>query len=520
MPTTNAVTRQVADRAITFAKIQNLTANRLLGSGAAGTFTTEIVLGTNLSFTGNTLNSTNTGGTVTTISIVTANGFSGSVLNPTTTPSITLTTTISGLLKGDGTAILAAVANTDYLDTTYTGFDTRYLRLTGGTLTGALILNADPIAALGAATKQYVDNLTTGLSWKNAVRLATLTNIALTGAQSIDGIAVVTGDRILVKNQTNQTENGIYIANTAGAWTRSLDADSASELDSATIVIEYGTQANTQWTENLPVTTIDTSNVGFVQISGAGTYTNGTGILLTSNVFSLDVAYTNTLYVPLVRNITINGVVQSLLSDRTFTIITTGTTNRISVTGGATSTPTVDISINYAGQTSITTLGTITTGIWNASPINLSLYASGTLQTAQFPALSGEATTTVGSLSVTLTNSAVIAKVLTGFVAGTGTVSAVDTIFSAIQKLAGNDALYVQSSRFIIREVPTGLVNGNNGTFTIINIPLAGKEEIYVNGFLQDVGTGNDYTISGNTVTFLTGAIPETGDKVRISYIY
>ena len=80
-------------------------------------------------------------------------------------------------------------------------------------------------------------------------------------------------------------------------------------------------------------------------------------------------------------------------------------------------------------------------------------------------------------------------------------------------------ASILSKSDFIVREIPTGTVNGSNATFTLASTPVAGSESVYVNGILQNVGTGNDYTISGATVTFLTGAIPQTGDIVRVSYI-
>jgi hypothetical protein len=72
----------------------------------------------------------------------------------------------------------------------------------------------------------------------------------------------------------------------------------------------------------------------------------------------------------------------------------------------------------------------------------------------------------------------------------------------------------------VTRETPSGTVNGSNVTFTLANTPVSGSESIYVNGILQDSGAGNDYTISSGTITFLTGAIPQTGDKVRVSYTY
>jgi hypothetical protein len=104
------VSATIANNAVTFGKMQAITANKLLGSGLSGTAVSEITIGTGLSFTGTTLNATSSGGTVTDITVVNANGFSGTVANPTTSPDITLTTPVTGIIKGNGTAISAAIA--------------------------------------------------------------------------------------------------------------------------------------------------------------------------------------------------------------------------------------------------------------------------------------------------------------------------------------------------------------------------------------------------------------------------
>ena len=74
------------------------------------------------------------------------------------------------------------------------------------------------------ATKQYVDSTASGLDIKDSVKVATIANITLSGLLSIDGVTTISGDRILVLNQTDQTENGVYIASTS-AWTRAYDFD-------------------------------------------------------------------------------------------------------------------------------------------------------------------------------------------------------------------------------------------------------------------------------------------------------
>jgi hypothetical protein len=86
---------------------------------------------------------------------------------------------------------------------------------------------------------------------------------------------------------------------------------------------------------------------------------------------------------------------------------------------------------------------------------------------------------------------------------GAGTISISTTALSA--------------TNFVTREVPTGSVNGTNPTFTLANTPTVGTEEIYVNGILQNGGS-NDYAISGATITFQTGAIPQNGDVVLVNY--
>lgn len=74
----------------------------------------------------------------------------------------------------------------------------------------------------------------------------------------------------------------------------------------------------------------------------------------------------------------------------------------------------------------------------------------------------------------------------------------------------------LSNTNFIDKETPSGSINGSNVTFTLANTPVSGSENVYLNGILQDVGAGNDYTISGAVITMLTA--PLTGEKIRVSY--
>ncbi|WP_374951123.1 beta strand repeat-containing protein [Mucilaginibacter sp.] len=162
-----------------------------------------------------------------------------------------------------------------------------YLKQSGGTLSGDLILPSSiPTNALSAAPKAYIDNLITGITWKNAVRVKTTANTTLSGLQTIDGVTVAVGNRVLVNNQTDQTKNGIYIV-TTGAWTRAEDVDSSDEISTSTVAVTAGTvNKNTQWTYiGLYAPVIGTDDIVFGQISGAGTYTSGPYLNLTGNVF-------------------------------------------------------------------------------------------------------------------------------------------------------------------------------------------------------------------------------------------
>lgn len=140
--------------------------------------------------------------------------------------------------------------------------------------------------------KAYVDSVVQGLDIKESVRVASQSAIDLTSVTTIDGVAMVDGDRVLVRAQTSIAENGIYIWSTGGTLSRSDDADDGSKLDGGTFVfVEEGTDADAGYVmTNNDVITIDVSDITWTQFSGAGSITAGAGMSKTGNTLQVLVA--------------------------------------------------------------------------------------------------------------------------------------------------------------------------------------------------------------------------------------
>lgn len=165
--------------------------------------------------------------------------------------------------------------------------------LNGLDLTSQRIQNlADPSSATDAATRQYVDNQVNGLAWKQPVRAATTANgtlaTAFANGQTIDGVTLTTGMRILVKDQTAPAENGIYIVASSGAPTRAGDADSTAELNNATAYVVAGTvNADKAFTQTANDPTVGTTGLVWAQVGGGTSYTAGNGLTLTGSSFAV-----------------------------------------------------------------------------------------------------------------------------------------------------------------------------------------------------------------------------------------
>lgn len=207
-------------------------------------------------------------------------------------------------IVSDGSGVISVSAVTDteigYLDGVTSAIQTQLdakLNLSGGTMSGAIAMGTnkitglgDPTAAQDAVTKSYVDGLVNGLSWKQPVRIAPPgnINIAGTGAGTVDGVALSIDDRILLANQTDPIENGIYIVHASGPLTRSLDMDGGLEADGAAVWVQEGTNANQGFVQNNDAVTIGTDAQSWVQFSGTGSITGGDGIDVTGSTISVD----------------------------------------------------------------------------------------------------------------------------------------------------------------------------------------------------------------------------------------
>lgn len=159
--------------------------------------------------------------------------------------------------------------------------DASAVAITGGTITGL----GTPSGSSDAATKGYVDGLVAGLKWKPSVKAATTGAGTLASdyenGDTIDGVSLSTGDRILIKDQSDAKENGIYVVAASGAPARSTDADSGAELVSAAVSIEQGT-ANA---DRVFVCTNNSITIGATNITFTG-FAALVGALLASNNLS------------------------------------------------------------------------------------------------------------------------------------------------------------------------------------------------------------------------------------------
>jgi len=173
------------------------------------------------------------------------------------------------------------------------------LDVTGGVSIGSTLdMNSSVILGLAtpsadshAANKAYVDSIAQGLDIKESVRAATSANITLSGTQSIDGVSILAGERVLVKEQTDASENGVYIAD-SGSWTRSEDMSAGYNASGSFLFVEEGSSfADNGFVcaSDDSADTVGTDDLSFQQFSGAGQITAGEALLKTGDLLDVQV---------------------------------------------------------------------------------------------------------------------------------------------------------------------------------------------------------------------------------------
>jgi len=268
-----------------------------------------------------------------------------------------------------------------------------------------------PASPTDIVNKSYVDMVAQGYQIKAEAQCATTVNITLSGLQTIDGYTTLAGDRVLVKNQSNQANNGVYVA-ASGAWSRSTDCATYASLVSAFIFIQNGsTQQNTGWACTIPTSgTLGTTPITWSQLASSVGYFAGTGLTLSSYTFSI----TNTGVSA--------GSYGSASSVGTFTVNAQGQLT----SAGSTSISIAPSQINAAIPNSSLANSSVT-----FNGVSVSLGGSGTI-TAQTPnaltigtGLSGSSFN--GSTAVTIANTGVLSfsAGTTGFTPTTATIGAV-----------------------------------------------------------------------------------------------
>lgn len=390
------------------------TALTLGGSTASLAGLTQLDVG-NLRLTGNTLSSTDNNGNIN----LTTNGTGFVVIDE---------------LSFSGSSITASGAATDItinLEPKGAGV----IDVSNNVSAASRIVNvADPVADTDAANKKYVDEVAQGLTVRPAARALATTDLNATYSNGtlgvgatltansnvafpvIDGVGDGTGevawqvgDRVLVRGQTNLFENGLYSITALGSagapWvlTRDPYVDTKNEIPSSYVFVQQGTiYGSTGWTaivEDFGAFDVGVDDITWYQFSGAGSLTEGDGINLAGTTVSVDISATGsglnfaagTSGNALVINPLIAGA--GLTYDATTTGILNigGTADRITVNADS-----VDIATTYAGQTSITTLGTITTGTWNATIVTVPYGGTGLSTITTNGIVYGNGTSAVG----------------------------------------------------------------------------------------------------------------------------
>ena len=271
------------------------------------------------------------------------------------------------------------------------------LALAGGTMSGAIAMGTNKITGLGtptdstdAATKGYVDTAVVGIDWKASVRAATTSDITLSSdlenGDVVDGVTLATGDRVLVKNQSTGSQNGIYVVKASGAPDRSTDADSGTEVTANfAVFVEEGTvNADSGFTlTNNGAITIGTTALVFTQFTGLGQVTAGDGLTKTGNTLNVAAGTGISITGDAVTNegvVSITGTADQVVASASTGAVTLSLPQSI----GSTSTPT--FSSVSVGSVTLTDalLSTATSSVATTSATVVDSWSASTYSSAKY----------------------------------------------------------------------------------------------------------------------------------------
>lgn len=398
------------------------------------------------------------------------------------------------------------------------------------------IIGVEPTQLNHLTTKSYVDNIASGVQPLKSVRAATTTNISLFGIQAIDGINLAINDRVLVKNQTTGSQNGIYVV-ASGTWTRAIDFDGTPSTEVTTgslVFVESGTtNGNSSW---ILVTTgtiiVGTTSLEFSVFSRAGDYIAGAGLTRTGNTFNVGTASASRIVVGAdAIDLATSGVTAG-----TYTVVTVDAYGR--VTGGQASqqwsgivnTPTTLAGYGILdGQPNNSTLTAISgvagngilvkTGSGAAAVRTISVSGNG-LSITNGDGAGGNITISSNAVTANTPSTVVYRDASGNFAAGTVTASlsgnastatalAAGRTFSLTGDVSGTSATFNGTANATIA-VTLPNINSNTGTFATVTVNAKGQvtaaSSLIVAGDASGISSGNglflNLTNAGNAGTY------------------